>query len=142
MSINKCCFSGNLTRDPELRTTANGMSILSMGLAVNDRKKNALGEWEDKPNFLDLVMFGSRAAAVEPYLSKGSKVLVECRASWSSWEKDGQKRSKIEFIVEEIEFGSSRGQGSSTPANSAYSMPETYAAPAQTAAVYDEDIPF
>lgn len=105
MSINRCILSGNLTRDPELRSTAGGTSILSFGIAVNDRRKNnQTGEWEDYPNFVDCTMFGARAEAVGRFLAKGNKVAIEGKLRYSSWEKDGQKRSKLEVVVDEIEF--------------------------------------
>lgn len=109
MSINKVIISGNLTRDPELRQTAAGMPVLGFGVAVNDRRRNAqTGEWEDYPNFVDCTMFGSRAEAIERYLAKGQKVAVEGKLRWSKWERDGQTRSKLEVVVDEIEFMSQR----------------------------------
>jgi len=145
MSINRVLISGNLTRDPEVRSTATGMPILGMGVAVNDRRKNpTTGEWEDYPNFIDCTMFGARAEAVSRYLSKGSKVAIEGKLRWSQWERDGQKRSKIEVIVDEIEFLSSRdgngGNGAAYLNNAESRMGEIPAAPEIT--VYDEDIPF
>ena len=105
MSINRVIISGNLTRDPELRKTAGGLPVLGFGMAVNDRRKNqATGEWEDYPNFIDCTIFGSRAEGVAKYLAKGAKVAVEGKLRWSTWEKDGAKRSKIEVIVDELEF--------------------------------------
>ena len=102
MSINRVIISGNLTRDPELRSTAGGTSVLGFGVAVNDRRKNQqTGEWEDYPNFIDCTMFGARADALNKYLSKGTKVTIEGKLRWSQWERDGQKRSKIEVIVDE-----------------------------------------
>lgn len=122
MSINRVVLSGNLTRDPELRQTASGKDVLSFGIAVNDRTKSAkTGEWEDRPNFVDCTMFGARAGALAGILSKGSKVALEGRLRWSQWEKDGQKRTKLEVIVEEMELLSSRKQSED---------------------VYDQDIPF
>ena len=109
MSINRVIISGNLTRDPELRSTQSGMAVLSFGVAVNDRRKNpTTGEWEDYPNFVDCTMFGARANSLSQYLSKGTKVSIEGKLRWSQWERDGQKRSKLEVIVDEIEFMSSR----------------------------------
>ena len=125
MSINRVVISGNLTRDPELRQTAGGLPVLGLGVAVNDRRKNPqTGEWEDYPNFIDCTMFGTRAEHVRPCLEKGSKVAIEGKLRWSQWEKDGQKRSKVEVIVDEIEFMS---KGQQQPA----SQP-----------TYDADIPF
>ena len=105
MSINRVTLTGNLTRDPELRATANGMPVLGFGVAVNDRKKNQqTGEWEDYPNFIECTMFGARAESVSKFISKGSKVAIEGKLRWSQWEHEGQKRSKIEVIVDEIVF--------------------------------------
>ena len=115
MSINRVNISGNLTRDPELRTTTGGTAVLSFGVAVNDRRRNPQsGEWEDVPNFIDCVMFGTRGEAVSRYLTKGSKVAIEGKLRYSSWERDGQRRNKIEVIVDEIEF-LSRGQQGGGP---------------------------
>lgn len=112
MSINRVIISGNLTRDAELRSTASGMPVLGFGVAVNDRRKNPqTGDWEDYPNFIDCTMFGTRAERIKQYLTKGTKVSIEGKLRWSQWERDGQKRSKIEVIVDEIEFMSSRNSG-------------------------------
>ena len=135
MSINRAIVSGNLTRDPELRTASGGMAVLSLGVAVNDRRKNAAtGEWEDVPNFIDCTMFGTRAESISRFLSKGSKVAIEGRLRWSQWERDGQKRSKVEVVVDEIEFMTARGEGGADarPAQAAYAEPSPY----------DEGIPF
>ena len=80
MSINRVNITGNLTRDPELRATAGGTQVLSFGVAVNDRRRNAqTGEWEDYPNFVDCTMFGTRAEAVSRFLAKGNKVAIEAK---------------------------------------------------------------
>jgi len=131
MSINRVNISGNLTRDPELRKTQGGMAILSLGVAVNDRRKNQqTGEWEDVPNFVDCVVFGSRAEKLAQFLAKGTKVAIEGKLRWSQWEKDGAKRSKLEVIVDEIEF-MSRGQQQRQQQQQTAS-----------ADLYDENIPF
>jgi single-strand DNA-binding protein len=138
MSINKVLISGNLTRDPELRATASGMPVLGLGVAVNDRRKNqSTGEWEDYPNFIDCTMFGTRAESVSRFLSKGSKVTIEGKLRWSQWERDGQKRSKIEVIIDEIEFLSPRDGGAPAAQHKEAEIP-----PAPEVTVYDEDIPF
>ena len=114
MSINKVLISGNLTREPELRATPSGMEVLQFGIAVNDRhKNNQTGQWEDYPNFVDCVMFGKRAASLSQYLRKGSKVAIEGKLRWSSWEdrNGGGKRSKLEVVVDEIELMSQRQDG-------------------------------
>lgn len=142
MSINRVAISGNLTRDAELRTTQGGMSILDFGVAVNDRRRNQqTGEWEDFPNFVDCTVFGARAEKLQPYLAKGSKVALEGKLRYSSWESGGQRRGKLGVIVDDLEFMSSRrdhaGSGHAP-------QPVTEADPAIDAAasVYDEDIPF
>ena len=105
MSINRVIISGNLTRDGELRRTQSGMAILALGVAVNDRRRDPqTGEWGDYANFIDCVMFGSRAEGLANYLTKGTKVAIEGKLRWSQWERDGKKRSKIEVIADEIEF--------------------------------------
>lgn len=115
MSINRVVISGNLTRDPELRSTGSGMSVLKLGVAVNDRRKNQqTGEWEDYPNFVDVTVFGARGEALSRFLSKGSKVAIEGKLRWSQWESQaGEKRSKLEVVADEVEFLSSRDGGSS-----------------------------
>ena len=138
MSINRVCITGNLTRDPELRSTPGGMAILKMGIAVNDRRKNQQsGEWEDSPNFFDVVVFGQRGESLSRFLSKGSKIAVEGKLRWSQWETpEGDKRSKVEIIADDIEFMSTRGEGGG---GGSYSAP-TASTPADP--VIDDDIPF
>ena len=131
MSINKVIISGNLTRDPEVRMTAGGTPVLSFGMAVNERRKNQqTGEWEDHPNFVDCTMFGARAQAVAKYIAKGSKVAVEGKLRYSSWERDGQRRSKLEVVVDEIEF-MSKGE-----------QPQPTGPVDPSVSVYDEECPF
>ena len=173
MSINRVTISGNLTRDAEMRTTGSGTTVISFGVAVNDRRKNSqTGEWEDYPNYIDCTMFGTRAASLQRYLTKGTKVCVEGKLRYSKWEREGQTRSKIEVIVDDLDFMSSRSSnaqqayaqqpayapaptaGYGSPAATVYGA-SGYAAPAQPApaapavptvdtstSAYDEDIPF
>ena len=150
MSINRVNISGNLTRDPELRATAGGTQVLSFGVAVNDRRKNPqTGDWEDYPNFVDCTMFGTRAEAVSRYLSKGTKVAIEGKLRYSSWERDGQRRSKLEFMSRGSQGGQGGyGQNGGNSYGGGYApAPAPQAAPAPVQAppavdVYDEDIPF
>lgn len=105
MSINRVTLTGNLTREVDLLRTSGGSLVARFGIAVNDRRKNnQTGEWEDYPNYIECVMFGTRAENVSKYIGKGSRVAIEGRLHFSQWEKDGQKRSKIEVIVDEIVF--------------------------------------
>lgn len=131
-NINKVIVTGNLTREPELRWTQSGLAILSIGVAVNDSRKNpSTGEWEDYPNFLDCVMMGERAEKIEPKLHKGMKVCIDGKLHWSQWERGGQKRSKVEIDIDQIEFMQRREA-------QADAQPEPQTVPEQ----YDEDIPF
>ena len=104
MPVNVVVLAGNVTRDPELNTTAAGTHILRFGIAVNDRVKDASGEWHDKANFFDCVMFGNRAESLARFMRKGLKITVSGRLSYSQWEKDGQKRSKVEVIANDVEL--------------------------------------
>ena len=111
MSINSVNISGNLTRDPELRQTQGGMAILSLGVAVNDRRRNPQsGEWEDYANFVDCTVFGNRAEALSKILTKGMKVCISGRLHYRAWQdQNGQKRSKLEVTANEVDIMTSRG---------------------------------
>lgn len=149
MSINSVTITGNLTREPELRSTAGGTAVLSFGIAVNDRRKNASGQWEDVPNFFECVTFGNRATALSDILTKGMKVSVAGKLRYSSWEKDGQKHSKVDIIAQEIELMQNRKprqQQDYQPQQQAQPAPQWNARQAYAEAPqpesYDEDIPF
>lgn len=149
MSINRVCISGNLTRDPEHRASASGSSVLSFSVAVNDRRQNAqTGEWEDVPNYVDCTLFGRKADGLKDYLHKGKKVAVEGKLRWSSWQdrETGKNRSKLEVIVDQLEFMSS---GNANAAQQPVAQPQIPVAQPQIpvaaapdAGVYDEEIPF
>lgn len=105
MSINFVVIAGNLTADPSYKATASGMAVLEFGMAVNDRRKNqSTGEWEDVPNFVDVTLFGNRAESLSTILAKGMRVTVVGKLRYSQWEKDGQKRSKLGVVAEEVEL--------------------------------------
>lgn len=142
MSINHVAITGNLTRSPELRETQGGTAVLSFGIAVNDRRKNASGQWEDVPNFFECVTFGNRATALSDMLSKGMKVAIAGKLHYSSWEKDGQKHSKVDIIANDVELMQNRKP---------QQQPQQYQQPQQTQAfapqpttmdMYTEDLPF
>lgn len=126
MSINRVEISGNLGRDPELRATSSGMQVLQFSVCVNTRVKRN-GEWQDKPNWVDCTMFGQRAESVSRYIKKGSHVTVAGRLNQNTWEKNGQKRSKLEVVCEDIDFaGGSKADAQDAPQGD----------------FYDDDIPF
>ena len=134
MSINQVSITGNLTRQPEIRTTQGGTAVLSFGIAVNDRRKNASGQWEDVPNFFECVTFGNRATALSDILTKGMKVAIAGKLHYTSWEKDGQKHSKVDIIADEIELMQNR--------NPQQEQPQQYQPATIQQDVYDEYIPF
>lgn len=152
MSINFAVVSGNLTRDPEFRQTQTGFSVLSGGVAVNDRVKNQqTGQWEDRPNYVDWTVFGARAESLQRILVKGMRVTLTGRLRWSQWEaQDGTKRSKLELAVDEVELpprerGGGAGTRTQTMGDQALqgAVDRWYATnPPQAAPIYDEDIPF
>lgn len=134
--INRIVLSGNLTREPEMRYTSSGMAVMSCGLAVNGRRKNSrTGEWEDYADFVDFTMFGKRAEGVNQYLDKGMKVFIAGSLRYSSWEKDGQKRSKHEVIADDIVFTGSgqnnQQQGYQPPQQYGNQYGQQYAPPQQ-----------
>lgn len=133
MSVNQVAVTGNLTRSPELRATQGGTAVLSFGIAVNDRRKSASGNWEDVPNFFECVTFGNRATALSDILTKGMKVSIAGKLHYSSWEKDGQKHSKVDIIANEIELMQNRKPQQET---------QQYQPTQQAQDVYDEDLPF
>lgn len=133
-SFNKVVLLGNLTRDPELRQTGTGTTVANLGLAVNERVKRG-EEWVDEPNFFDLVLFGRKAELAGEYLSKGSQALFEGRLRLEQWEKDGQKRSKVSVIVDNMQFVGSRGDG---PQRQSQSQPQSQ----RMEAVPEDSIPF
>ena len=132
MAINQTTLSGNLTRDAELKNSQGGTSVLKFGIAVNDRIKRG-DVWEDYPNFIDCTMFGKRAESIAQYLTKGTKVCINGRLHYSSWQgQDGSKHSKIDVIVNDIEF-MNRSQNQSNNAPSQNSNNEMYS---------EDEIPF
>ena len=115
-SFNRVILVGNLTRDPELRYIQSGMAVSEIGLAVNDRRKTATGEWVDETTFVDVTLWGRTAETASEYLTKGSPLLVEGRLKLDTWEKDGQKRSKLRVVCERMQMlGGRGGQGGALP---------------------------
>lgn len=110
-SVNQVILLGNLTRDPELRQTPNGQSVCSFSLALNRAYKNQSGEWQEVTDYIDCVAWGPLAERVSQYLSKGRRALVQGRLQSRSWEQDGQKRSKVEVLANDVTFVDSRGDG-------------------------------
>lgn len=108
MPVNSVALSGNLGRDAEYRAFQNGGGVAGFSICVNERRKNQAGEYEDRPNWFRCSLFGSRAEKLAPYLTKGTRVAVSGRLRSSEYEKDGEKRTSIEVVVDDLEFMSSR----------------------------------
>ena len=162
-SYNRVILVGNLTRDPELRYTPSGTAVTDVGLAVNDRRKNANGEWIEETTFIDVTLWGRTAEVASEYLSKGAPVLIEGRLKLDQWEQEGQKRSKLKVVGERMQMlgtrgsgggggggaagagaGAAGGAGRPMPQDSEYSQPgpaeDSYDAPAPQQP--NDDIPF
>ena len=110
-SFNQVILMGNLTRDPELRQTPNGQSVVSFSLALNRSYKDASGEWQEATDYIDVVAWAQLAERVSQYLSKGRRCMVVGRLQSRSWEQDGQKRSKVEVLANDVTFLDSKGEG-------------------------------
>lgn len=130
--FNKVILMGNLTRDPETRTTPNGQSVTSFSLAVNRTWRNANGENQESVSYIDCVAWGKAGEIIAQYVSKGRALLVSGRLDQRSWDdkESGQKRSKVEVIVEDFNFvggqgGDGGGMGSSPAPSSAKSSKKT-----------------
>ena len=102
---------GNLTRDPELRQTPTGQTVTNFSLALNRSYKDNSGEWQEVTDYVDIVCWGPLAERVAQYMSKGRRCLVQGRLQCRSWEQEGQKRSKVEVLANDVTFLDSRGGG-------------------------------
>jgi single-strand DNA-binding protein len=140
VNINHVVITGNLTKDPELRHTPSGTPVCKLRLAVNSRRKDGGGNWVDKPNYFDVVVWGNQGEACAQYLAKGRPIAVQGRLEWSEWSaQDGTKRQKVEIVAETVQFLHSRGSDSQPYAS------EAAPAPAQGRTDFessDDDIPF
>jgi single-strand DNA-binding protein len=122
-NINRVILTGNLTRDPELRSLPSGMSVCSLRIACNTRRKdNTTGDWTDKPNYFDVTVWGRQGENCAQFLSKGRPIAIDGRLEWREWEKDGQKRQAVEIVADNIQFLGGRddapggnGNGGFTP---------------------------
>ena len=146
-NINRVVLTGNLTRDPELRSLPSGMSVCSLRVACNTRRKNnSTNEWEDKPNYFDVTVWGAQGENCAQYLSKGRPVAVDGRLEWSEWEaQDGGKRSKVEVVADTVQFLGSRGDGGESGGGGFRQTAEIKPEPVEAftgAAASDDDIPF
>ena len=119
-NVNVVVITGNLTQDPELRSTGGGTSVCEMRVAVNSRRKDGQsGQWVDKPNYFNVVVFGAQADNCATYLPRGRPVAVEGRLDWREWEaKDGSgKRQAVQIIANTVQFLGSRDGGGAPNGN-------------------------
>ncbi len=146
-NINRVVLTGNLTRDPELRSTPNGTSVCKLRLACNTRRRDSSGDWVDKPNYFDVTVWGAQGENCANYLHKGRPVAVDGRLEWREWEdQQGGKRQAVDIIADSVQFLGSRDPGE----NGSRFVPESDV-PADTADFEkvpadggggDDDIPF
>jgi single-strand DNA-binding protein len=153
-NINRVVLTGNLTRDPELRSTSGGMSVCSLRIASNTRRKdNTTGEWGDKPNYFSVTVWGAQGENCARFLSKGRPVCIDGRLEWREWQdQSGNKRESIEIVADSVQFlggrddapagGSGNGFAphSDVPADTSDFAPQ--AVGARSSAPADDDIPF
>ena len=110
-SFNKVVLVGNVTRDPEVRYIQSGTAVTDLGLAVNDRRKTATGEWVEETTFVDVTLWGRTAEVAGEYVTKGSPLLIEGRLKLDTWEKDGKKNSKLRVVCERMQLLGGKGEG-------------------------------
>ncbi len=160
MNINRVVLTGNLTRDPDLRSTQSGLNVCSLRLAVNNRRKDgATGQWVEEPNYFDITVFGAQGENCARFLTKGRPVAIDGRLKWREYtDGQGNQRQAVEIIADAVQFlgGRDEGQGgggggqgfaprTDVPVNTSDFGPPP-AAPAPTpvpaGAPVDDDIPF
>jgi single-strand DNA-binding protein len=153
-NINRVVLTGNLTRDPELRSLPSGFAVCSLRIASNSRRKDgATGEWVDKPNYFDVTVFGAQGENCARYLSKGRPVAIDGRLEWREWTtQDGQKRQSVEIVADGVQFlagrdeGSNGGGGGFTPRSTDVPVDDRDFQPAGASTggsdPADDDIPF
>jgi single-strand DNA-binding protein len=147
-NLNRVVMTGNLTRDPELRSLPSGMSVCSLRIACNTRRKGQSGEWEDKPNYFDVTVWGAQGENCAKYLSKGRPIGVDGRLEWREWEtQDGHKRQAVDIIADSVQFLGGRddagtGNGFSSRSDVPVDEQDLQPAASKQGGSGDDDIPF
>jgi single-strand DNA-binding protein len=126
-NINRVIITGNLTRDPELRSTSGGTSVCELRVAVNSSRKDESGNWVDKPNYFNVKVWGAQGENCSTYLSKGRPVAIDGRLDWREWEdKDGNKRQSIDIVADRVQFlGSRDGSGQGNGNGGGFAAPQS-----------------
>ena len=141
--FSKAIITGNITRDPELRTTPSGSQVCSFSVAVNRNYKDSSGESKEDVSFIDCSAWGKAAEIISQYAKKGTGILVSGRLDQRSWEKDGQKHSRVEIVVEDFNFlGGSSNSGSTGSSNNASNNEENAPTDIPDEPINLDDIPF
>lgn len=138
-SINAVVLIGNLTKDPELRSTKGGYSVCTLRLAVNGKEKQG-DQWVDRPDYFDVTVWGTQGENCEKYLSKGKPVAVSGRLRFEEWEKEGNKRSRVSIVANTVQFLPSKKQEGGGGGGSEYAEEEPDFQPSTSGG--DDDIPF
>ncbi|TVR52876.1 MAG: single-stranded DNA-binding protein [Puniceicoccaceae bacterium] len=137
-SFNKVILMGNLTRDPEMRVTPNGLSICKFSIAVNRIYSTADGERREEVTFIDIDSFGRQAETIGKYMTKGRGILVEGRLRLDQWEdkESGQKRSKLGVVLDTFQFVGGRGDdsGGGGASSEQREQPDRHSPPARKSA--------
>ena len=152
-NINRVVLTGNLTADPELRALPSGTSVCKLRVACNTRRKSASGEWEDKPNYFDVTVWGAQGENCARFLSKGRPIAIDGRLEWREWEtQEGQKRQAVDIIADSVQFLGGRedaatgnGFAPTASAGGRSDLPvdeRDFQAAPTSAGVGDDDIPF
>ena len=139
-NFNKVILMGRLSRDVELKSVNNGISLVELGVAVNERRKSAEGTWKEDVHFIDVTFWGKKAEVIAQYLTKGDPILLEGRLKQNRWEVNGKNHSRINVYGEQFSFVGSRQHGSEvilepTDIERGTSVRKTVTIP-------DDDIPF
>ncbi len=135
---------GNTTRDAEIKFTASGQSVGEFGVAVNKRVKGANGEWEDgTPEFYDVTVWGTTAENFAESCPRGTRVMVIGRLQFDTWEKDGEKRSKVKIVADHVGPELRWSTAAVTKvAKGDGAKPASRPKPAPAASTYDDEAPF
>jgi single-strand DNA-binding protein len=143
VDLNRVVLIGRLTRDAELKYTANGQAVCKFSIAVNRRRKNG-DQWVDEPNFFDIVLWGRQGETLNQYLVKGKLVGVDGELRQDRWEQDGQNRSKVEIVAANLQLlGGNPGGGGGYNGGSGNSAAPRQDAPQSSGDDgFTDDIPF
>jgi single-strand DNA-binding protein len=146
-NINRVVLTGNLTRDPELKSTTSGTSVCKLRIACNTRRRNPSGEWVDKPNYFDVTVWGAQGENCAQYLQKGRPVAIDGRLEWREWEDpQGNKRQAVDIIADSVQFLGSRdgaeNGGRFTPQSDVPADTADFEPAPAGGSTGDDDIPF